>query len=199
MAERWYVSDHHLWHYNILEYGQRPFANLNEMHDTLLNRHNMLVKPQDHVSFLGDMCILRGGRNQREMFIKEIRKYNGHKRLFLGNHDHWPIQVYLDAGFEKIYATHRTDEGFICSHFPLHPRSLTGATANVHGHIHQHPVYDSVVIKGNEFMDQAVNRRKIQPRIVPYINVSVENIGYAPINLDTILTIIKKVNDESNK
>jgi calcineurin-like phosphoesterase family protein len=194
--EHWFVSDHHLAHFNILRYGERPFANLAEMHDMLVQYHNELVKPNHHVSFLGDVTIKRGGRLDKEWFSAEIKRYNGHKRLYLGNHDHWPTAFYLNF-FEKVYATWRCEEGFICSHFPLHPRSLTSATANVHGHIHQTPAYESVMFKGDEFGEGAgENRRKREKRIVPYINVSVEAINYRPINKDEILAIIRRANEQ---
>jgi calcineurin-like phosphoesterase family protein len=183
--ERWYISDHHLAHYNILQYGSRPFKDLAEMHDALVERHNKVVKPNDHVSFLGDVTIKRGGKLDKEWFTKEIRRYNGHKRLYLGNHDHWSAKFYLEAGFEKIYATWRSEEGFICSHIPLHPRSLSTATANVHGHIHQIADYESVVFLADE---------KRPPRIVPYINVSVEVVNYTPVHIDEILERIRTVN-----
>jgi calcineurin-like phosphoesterase family protein len=191
----WFISDHHLAHWNIIQYGQRPFKNLQEMHDALVTYHNELVKPQDHVSFLGDVTIKRGGRLDKLWLADEIRRYNGHKRLYLGNHDHFPIRTYLDAGFEKIYASWRCEEGFICSHIPLHPRSLSTATANVHGHIHQAPAYEPVVFKGDEFGEGSGKRRRNKgPRVVPYINVSVEAVNYRPISKDEILTIIAKVN-----
>jgi calcineurin-like phosphoesterase family protein len=190
-AERWYVSDHHLAHWNILQYGKRPFASLTEMHDKLLTLHNERVKPNHHVSFLGDVTLKRGGRLDREWFVKEIRRYNGHKRLYLGNHDHLPLKTYVEAGFEKVYATWRCEEGFITSHIPLHPRSLSTATANVHGHIHQAAEYEPVV-----FPEWVTDRGKTHPaRVVPYINVSVEAIDYAPIHLDEILQRIRKAQE----
>lgn len=192
-TERWYWSDLHLWHFNILKYGERPFKTLTEMHDALLTYHNELVKPNHSCSWLGDVTIWRGGQTQKRTFIDEIKKYNGHRRLYLGNHDHWHTRVYAEV-FEKIYATWRSEEGFICSHFPLHPRSLSSATANIHGHIHQHPAYEPVVFRGNE-----LDRNPQPPRVVPYINVSVEAIGYKPIHLDQILAMIKEANKEANK
>lgn len=192
MADRWYVSDHHLAHYNILQYAERPFKNLEEMHDALVQYHNERVKPQDHVSFLGDLTLKRGGRLDKEWIATEIRRYNGHKRLYLGNHDHFPVKFYVDAcGFEKVYATWKSEEGFISSHFPLHPRSLGSSTANVHGHIHQNKGFEPVV-----FEEWKRDNGKVVPaKVVPYINVSVEAINYRPIHLDEILEIIRKANN----
>jgi calcineurin-like phosphoesterase family protein len=176
--DNWYCSDHHLWHHNILGYCNRPFKDIKEMNEMLLTYHNQYVKPSDHVSFLGDLTMMRGGSTQKRMFKEEIAKYNGHKRLYLGNHDHWSVDFYRECGFEKIYATWRTEEGLLCSHIPIHPRSLGSAIANVHGHIHDAPEYESVTVGD---------------RIVPYINVSVEAIEYRPINKDEVLARIKGI------
>jgi calcineurin-like phosphoesterase family protein len=173
--EMWFCSDHHLWHENIIGYTGRPFSNAEEMNEALLESHNELVKPQDHVYFLGDMTMLRNGRD-KERFIQEVRKYNGHKRLFLGNHDHFSIKTYLDAGFEKIYATWRTEDNIIFSHIPIHPQSLGSVIANVHGHIHEAPEYEPAFVND---------------RCIPYINVSMENIDYKPINREELLIRIK--------
>lgn len=174
--QRWYCSDHHLSHGNIIKYQSRPFVDIREMDEKLLEYHNMLVKPEDHVSFLGDVTIRRGGRIDKEWFIQTMRKFNGHLRLYLGNHDHFPIQTYLDAGFEKIYATWRSEEGILWSHMPIHPQSLGSVRANVHGHIHGNPDYAPVI-----YLD-----KEGKVKCKPYINVSVEKTDYHPITLDEI-------------
>jgi calcineurin-like phosphoesterase family protein len=174
--EKWYISDTHFGHANIIKYCGRPFQTPWEMNDFLCTTWNKVVKPQDHIYHLGDVTMDRGGRVQREAFCKLIRGLNGHKRLFLGNHDHWPIQVYLAAGFEKIYATWKSEDGLLCSHMPVHPTSIGSATCNVHGHIHQNPSPDPVVYLNKEG----------QVGIKPYINVSVEVIDYTPIHYDEL-------------
>lgn len=199
-VNHWFISDHHLGHWNILQYGERPFKTLAEMHDALVQFHNELVKPQDHVSFLGDVTLKRGGRLDKEWFAAEIRRYNGHKRLYLGNHDHWPSKFYLESGFEKIYATWRCEEGFVSSHIPLHPRSLSTATGNVHGHIHQAATYEPVVFNKSVFGEESRKHKHGSfPRVVPYINVSVEAVDYKPVNKDEILAIIRSANEQQEK
>lgn len=148
------------------------------MHECLLDYHNQTVKPQDHVNFLGDITLLRGGSIDRKMFLDEIKRYHGHRRLFLGNHDHFPVKVYLEV-FEKLYATWRITEGLVFSHIPIHPRSLGSAIANVHGHIHNNPDYEPTVIGD---------------RVVPYINVCVEAVNYRPVHLDELLSRVKLIN-----
>ena len=195
MSDSYYISDTHFGHHNIIKYGDRPFKTTEEMDDYIVTMWNQTVKSNDHVSHLGDFTMDRGGRVQRERMQKLVKSLNGHKRLYLGNHDHFPAQVYLDAGFEKLYATWRCEEGFICSHFPLHPQSLSTATACVHGHIHQRQAYDPVVFK-EWVKDRSGIKTTIPGRVVPYINVSVEAVAYTPVHKDTILALIEKVNEQ---
>lgn len=183
---RWYCSDHHIGHSNIIRFSNRPFANVREMDEKLLEFHNMFVRPEDHVSFLGDVTLRRGGRVDREWFVKEMKRYNGHKRLFLGNHDHLPIRTYLDAGFEKVYATWRSQESILWSHIPVHPKSMSSAIANVHGHTHTQPDYEPVL-----YVDPVTQKIKCKP----YINICVEQTDYHPISLEEIQDRIRKVRE----
>lgn len=183
---RYFISDPHFGHYNIIKYSSRPFKDTREMNDYMITKWNETVKPNDHISCLGDVTMARGGRIQREEFITLIKGLNGHKRLYLGNHDHFSAKVYLDAGFEKIYATWRDEDHIIFSHFPLHPRSLGSAIANVHGHTHTIPDYEPVI-----YIDE--NKKK---HIKPYINISVEQTEYKPISIDEIKERIRKARNE---
>lgn len=186
MKIRYFISDHHLFHENILKYCNRPFKDVKEMGEALLTYHNEVVRPEDSVSFMGDVTIRRGGRIDKEWFCREINKYNGHKRLYLGNHDHFPIQTYIDAGFEKIYATWRDEKGILFSHIPVHPNSLGSAKANCHGHIHQNPNYPPHVFKDQDG----------RTRYKPYINLSCEAVDYRPVSYDQLLAKIDAAKGE---
>lgn len=186
--ERWFVSDWHLWDENIIKYASRPFDNANQMNEALLDYHNQFVKTPDHFYMLGDATMWRGGRDEREKFIGFVRRFNGHGRIFLGNHDHWPASVYTQAGFEKIHATWCDQEGLIYSHIPLHPSELAfGVIANVHGHIHSNPSPKPAV---------AVDSKGVV-YVKPYINVSVEVTNYRPIHLDELKTRIRTAIDQT--
>lgn len=189
MTTIWFSSDLHLGHENIISFCNRPFTNAREMDEALLDYHNMFVKPSDHWYNLGDVTMRRGGRQDQEWFINLIRKFNGHKRLLLGNHDHFAPEVYLRAGFEKIFATWRGFEGFILSHIPIHPASMGNAGANVHGHIHNN--------QGGDFPPvMHINKRTQEVILKPYINISVEVTDYHPITLEQVHERIKKAKGE---
>ena len=175
--EIWVTSDHHFGHCNIIKYGNRPFKDVHEMDETMIDLWNQNVKSNDHVYHLGDVTMARCGKQQSDPFVRLILRLKGHKRLLLGNHDHFPVEIYREAGFEKVRGTGRWFEGLLLSHYPVHPGSLGTARANVHGHVHQNPSPAPV---------QWTPKSNIQP----YINVSVEVTEYRPITLGEINTRI---------
>ncbi len=50
----WLTSDWHLFHKKIIQYSNRPFVSLDEMHHELIKRHNEKVKSDDLVIHVGD-------------------------------------------------------------------------------------------------------------------------------------------------
>jgi calcineurin-like phosphoesterase family protein len=149
----WLSSDIHLGHENIIRYCGRPFANADEMNEALIERHNAIVRPSDHWYHLGDVAM-------RKDFLHIVQRFNGHRRLLLGNHDIYPVQDYLKAGFEKIMAWRMMDN-HVLTHVPIHPLSMGRFAGNIHGHIHDSPSFGS-----------------------QYLNVSVEAINYTPITFE---------------
>lgn len=145
MTRIWVCSDHHFEHANILKFtgadGQliRPnFNHIWEMDQHMVERHNAVVKPQDHVYMLGDVAIKKGGLNY-------VKLLNGHKRLVRGNHDIFKTRQYIEVGFEEIYGVRVFQNALprpvILSHIPLHPDCLKGRNwLNIHGHLHSNVV-----------------------------------------------------------
>lgn len=185
----WFSSDLHLDHANIIKFCDRPFQDVVEMNNKLRDWHNTFVKPEDHWYNLGDVTLRRGGRVDQEWFINEMKRWHGHKRLILGNHDHLPIKTYIEAGFEKIYGTWRGIDGILLSHIPVHPSSMGTGIANVHGHIHnnQSGAFPPVMI-----IDRVT--QKITYR--PYVNICVEVTNYHPITLEQVKDRIAKEKGE---
>lgn len=177
---QWFASDHHFWHENIISFCDRPFSNAEEMNERLIEWHNEFVKPSDHVTFLGDVTMRRGsaGGTDAQNLITLIKRMNGHKRLILGNHDHFPPKVYIEAGFEKIYGAHRIGS-LMFTHIPVHPSSLSSVKANVHGHIHNNQDGAFPPVMKIDKVSQVV-------RWVPYVNISLEVTNYHPVTLEWI-------------
>lgn len=167
----WLHSDWHWNHQNIYTFVytdtngierrvRERFANAKEGDAYIEQRWRDLIKPQDHVYVLGDLCMHREN-HMAHVFVNLWRSLPGHKRLIMGNHDHLKPKHYVAAGFEKIRGAHMLDVLFL-THVPVHPLSIPKrAIGNVHGHTHAAP--------------------DIGPQ---YLNVCVERTNYEPVPLE---------------
>lgn len=175
----WLCSDWHLAHENIYKFTytdadgavrrvRERFKDAQEGDDYMMQRWNELVKPEDHVWHLGDVTMERSS-NAKQWFVNKIHSLPGHKRLILGNHDHLAMDVYRDAGFQKIKGSHKIDN-LLLSHYPLHESTIPlWASVNCHGHIHQNPAPS-----------------------LRHMNLCVEVTNYEPVPLDTVLEAAKQ-------
>lgn len=169
MRDVFISSDHHLGHKNILnfvdEFGEkmRPHANLIEMKEDMIAKHNEVVMRGDLVYFFGDFAF------DPDEGIDFMKRTNGRKRLILGNHDQINANskfVELYKMFDKVVMWRKRGDlriKMIWSHVPVHPSSL-GEFVNVHGHTHARSVDD--------------------PR---YLNVCVEKTNYAPLSVEEVM------------
>lgn len=179
MNNIWFISDQHFQHKNILKFTNysgepvRPeFTDVDHMDEIMINNHNSVVKPEDKVYFLGDVSF-----GNVTKFENIMRRLNGKKRLILGNHDMFDIQIYA-RHFGKIGSWRSFGEfskPFVCCHYPLHSDSFSERKGKpgwcVHGHIHRNTVKQS----GSQVPDKR------------YINVCVEMRNYTPVHIDDLL------------
>src|SRR5690606_8717653 len=101
----------------------------------------------------------------------------GRKVLVKGNHDIDKLSYYSQF-FDDIRA-YVPKKGFILSHIPIHPGSLSRWNVNIHGHLHSNDV-----LFGSGFSDSAQSLHIKDSR---YVCVSVEHTDYRPILLDDVL------------
>ncbi len=104
---RWFTSDMHFGHANIIRYCDRPFADVDAMDRGLVARWNDTVADGDEVWVLGDVAM---GRIDESLGL--IGELAGTKLLVPGNHDRcWPgrgdkaaewVGRYVDAGFAEV-------------------------------------------------------------------------------------------------
>ena len=166
----WLISDTHFNHSKILEFTQggrsiRPFSNVDEMNQVMLDNWASTVKPEDTIIHLGDVLF---GLDKVDWLEKNFAKLPGKKRLVLGNHDN----VKHLAPFFKDIQLWIELPGIICTHTPLHASTLEerhrwgdkGPGINAHGHIHSNPSPAG-----------------------PYKCVCVEQINFTPIHIDEVL------------
>lgn len=161
------TADLHLSHKGIVEFNGvhgtklRPWTDVNEMNEALIERWNAKVPVGSKVYVLGDVCL---GKKSLPL----LARMNGKKILIKGNHDQEDLKEYTPY-FSDIRACQKKGD-YLLSHIPVHPGSLTRwSKGNVHGHLH-----DGRVL----LPDGTIDKR--------YICVSVEHTGFAPIALEEI-------------
>lgn len=80
---KFYSADYHFGHQNVITLSKRPFEDLKEMTEAIVERHNERIKNSDDVYFLGDF----GFEVQKGYLERIFNKLNGRKHLIIGNHD----------------------------------------------------------------------------------------------------------------
>lgn len=92
----YFSSDWHIGHENVLKFDNRPFKDLDEMHEKLIKTFNHYVPKHGITYFLGDMGLCSGG-----LLKSIIERLNGTKILIIGNHDKGVYSMY-NAGFDVV-------------------------------------------------------------------------------------------------
>jgi len=171
-----FTSDFHLGHANILKLCDRPFANITEHDNTIIERNNEIVTDSDKVFDLGDI-----GFRCSPWYVAEcLKKMNGKRIIFLGNHDKPLRQAYqrgllrdlirnrkieiiggdtaIDDHKLSIFKMLEIDrQKIFCGHYALRtwPNAFRGAW-HLYGHSHGNlaePFYRSfdVGVDGNNY------------------------------------------------
>lgn len=117
---KFFISDTHFNHSNVITYCDRPFRDLDDMKKYLIYRWNRVVSEDDIVYVLGDF-IMGLPKDIHEI----LSKLNGYIILVRGNHDtDSKINIYQENYPDKIevrdlaYIKDGKDT-YICSHYPM--------------------------------------------------------------------------------
>ena len=131
-----YISDVHFGHKSVIEFDQRPFADVEEMDRSIIENWNRKVRKEDHVYIIGDL-IYKSSR-EASWYLSRL---NGHLHLILGNHDNsWLSQPDVTDFFEEIEKMqYLKDEGNLIQmcHYPIIEwnQYYRGAYL-IYGHVH---------------------------------------------------------------
>jgi calcineurin-like phosphoesterase family protein len=130
------VSDTHIGHYNIIKFEniKRPFNNIEEHDQSIIDAWNSVIKDDDIVYHLGDVFF------RKENFEK-IKLLKGRKRLILGNHDHYVKISEYEILFEKVLGSY-VYNNCILTHIPVHTSQFPRFDLNIHGHSHSAIISD---------------------------------------------------------
>lgn len=172
MTKTWCISDTHFSHSNILKFKRtdgtplREFSSVEEMDTTIINNWNSVVNDEDRIYHLGDVVM-------NYKFLPILYRLKGRKCLIKGNHDTAKLSQYHQY-FDDVraYVVKKNKHGgkVILSHVPVHPDCIGPNGINIHGHLHS-----NLVMLPNGQIDKR------------YVNVSVEQIKYTPVELNTYL------------
>ena len=142
MEQVFITSDWHFCHDRDFIYKPRGFESTWEMTKEIINRHNELVKPDDHVYVLGDLML-----NNNDAGIHAIEQLNGQIHVIRGNHD---TTARMDL-YEKCPNIVEVCEGkylkyegqtYFLSHYPCltsnfdEDKPLKARVVNLCGHYH---------------------------------------------------------------
>lgn len=92
----YFTADWHIGHENVLKFDNRPFKDLDDMHESLVKNFNQYVPKHGVTYFLGDMGLCSHG-----LLKSVIKQLNGTKILIRGNHDKG-TDTFYDAGFDVV-------------------------------------------------------------------------------------------------
>ena len=121
-----FTADNHFGHQNIIKYCKRPFANVEEMDQTMMKNWNEVVKDCDTVYIVGDFSFYDAVKTK-----EIIDQLKGEKILIKGNHD----RNYVVKLFEKSY-THLFVSGMLLEHDSEFKKLFHGDVRCICGHVH---------------------------------------------------------------
>lgn len=84
------TADQHYYHDNIIKFCNRPFVNVQEMNELLIERHNNVVSNQDVVFIVGDFYLNNEEKNTTPHKLYDLcEQLNGTLYFIPGSHDYW--------------------------------------------------------------------------------------------------------------
>lgn len=180
-----FTADWHLAHPAILKLARRDFADLDEMTEAFIERHNAVARPNDTTFHLGDFAM-------REQVIEGVlKRLNGTHVLVPGNHDRCfrshrgaekAKRRYIAYGFARVEQRMTVDLGgqhVMLSHLPY----------RIEQDSDQRYAQFRPIDRGMWLLCGHVHLRWAQLKRM--INVGVDVHGYRPVHEDTVLEIIR--------
>lgn len=137
-----YISDLHIGHANAIKFDKRPFADLNEMHQAIIDNWNSRVKTDDTVYILGDFIWYK--ENEWQFIVPPLA---GNKVLIRGNHDPRQFSSATKRLFQDITNLKEIkDESrhVVMCHYPIpfYRASFAPSSFMLYGHVHQTREYE---------------------------------------------------------
>lgn len=168
-----FTSDTHFGHANIIRFCNRPFKNVEEMDEALIENWNLVVSEDDTVFHLGDFAF--GGSNVWKSIIPRL---NGHINLIIGNHDRKNLRQGYMSSFGMVVPQLQIEiEGnpIYLNHYPFlcYGGSYRGVW-QLFGHVHSGPNAEGLDIS------------RLKTLFPTQYDVGVDNNDYAPISYEEV-------------
>ena len=185
-AMNYYISDLHIGHENILRFDNRPFADVNEMNNKLIENWNARVRSDDTVYILGDFIWAKESE-----WPSIVGSLGGNKVLIRGNHDPKQFSAVTKRMFQEITDLKEIkDSGkhVVMCHYPIpfFRASFASTAFMLYGHVHQTIEYEYIAklrreVKANSTGYSTPNGNFINVGcMMPYMD-------YTPRTLDEII------------
>jgi calcineurin-like phosphoesterase family protein len=131
---RWFTSDWHLWHDNILKFTTRHFRSSYRMNVSIRDRYiESGVNDEDDVYVLGD--VMMKGADAAGSLENFLATLPGRKHLILGNHDRLTPWQYHEVGFASVHTWLDLDP-YVLVHDPAMACCWPGRNI-LCGHVHE--------------------------------------------------------------
>ena len=176
-----FTSDFHIGHKNVIKFDNRPFKDLDEMSETIIERWNSVVSENSIVYFLGDLSY-RAKTDYVKWFVHQL---NGDIRVIMGNHD-WLNELLKLERFSDIQTSKRVvindhidgeKTFFELSHYPhLIWNKHHHGSIHLHGHSHQN-------LTTSEYGKNTYYKRNV-------IDVGCMGYDYTPLSLENVMNIM---------
>lgn len=136
MNKTFFIADLHFGHVNALSFDNRPYGNIKEHDEALINNWNSVVGVDDTVWILGDISWYSASKT-----TEILKQLNGKKCLCKGNHDG---KLVKSADFRKQFEeicdykeiTIGNDSIVLC-HYPIPCyRNHYYGWVHLYGHVH---------------------------------------------------------------
>ena len=102
---RFFTSDWHIGHENIIKFCDRPFASVKDMNQSILNTMNRAAGPEDELWILGDLAM--GNWDYSMSLVKQL--IAGRIVLVPGNHDKCHPMHKKSEQYKERYASARME------------------------------------------------------------------------------------------
>jgi len=177
MAEIFFTADTHFNHANIIKFSRRPFKNVEEMNESIIENWNKVVSENDIVYHLGDFSFGFQGK-----FLKRL---NGKVHLILGSHDKMPKSESMKfASVQKYKEIKYNEIPIVLFHNPIDIWEKSHYDS-IHLHGHTHGLYQAE----GKIYDVGVDNNNFTPiHIIDILKIMVDK----PHNKNALTWIKKK-------